>query len=111
MVASAWRRLVVAAVFVAVLGLVVVLNRRAAGSAAGAGALGFRLSEVARESGIEFVHQATTLDPKIQHIAPYLAALGACVSVTDVNNDGWPDLYFTTSRFGTANALYLNRGN
>src|SRR5690348_17916828 len=26
-----------------------------------------------------------------------------------VNNDGWPDLYFTSSRFGATNALYLNQ--
>src|SRR5439155_1527238 len=38
-----------------------------------------------------------------------VGALGACVSVADVNNDGWPDLYFTTSRFGASNALYLNQ--
>src|SRR5881409_2075048 len=105
------RRVALGASFLAAIALVIILNRRAAGSAAGAGDLGFRLSEAARESGIEFVHQATTLDPKIQHIAPYLAALGASVSVTDVNNDGWPDLYFTNSRFGTANALYLNHGD
>lgn len=111
MAASSWRRLVVAAAFVAAVGLVVALNRRAAGSAAGLGDLGFRLRDVARESGIEFIHQATTLDPKIEHIAPHVAALGACASVADVNHDGWPDLYFTNSRFGAANALYLNLGD
>lgn len=35
--------------------------------------------------------------------------MGASVSVTDVNKDGWPDLYFTNSRFGHPNALYLNQ--
>jgi hypothetical protein len=40
-----------------------------------------------------------------------VAALGAAVSVSDVDNDGWPDLYFTNSRFGFANALYVNRGD
>jgi hypothetical protein len=67
------------------------------------------LREVSRESGIDFVHQATTLDPKIANIAAHVGALGACVSVADFNNDGWPDLYFTTSRFGAPNALYLNQ--
>ena len=65
--------------------------------------------EVTQASGIDFVHQEVTLDPKIANIAPHVGALGAGVSVTDVNNDGWPDLYFTTSRFGAANALYLNQ--
>ncbi|HEX9705622.1 MAG TPA: VCBS repeat-containing protein, partial [Gemmatimonadales bacterium] len=109
---TSWRRVVVVAAFVAAVALVVALNHRAAGSDARAGSgAGFRLSEVAKESGIDFVHQATSLDPKLEHIVAHLAALGACVSVTDVNNDGWADLYFTNSRFGTANALYLNQGD
>ena len=103
-----WRRFVVTAAFVAAIAAVVVLNGRAAGSVAGAGE-GIHLSEVAHASGIDFVHRAPTLDPKLAHIAPHIAALGACVSVTDVDNDNWPDLYFTTSRFGAPNALYLNQ--
>jgi hypothetical protein len=55
------------------------------------------------------VHQEVTLDPKIANVAPHVGALGAGVSVADVNNDGWPDLYFTTSRFGAPNALYVNQ--
>src|ERR1051325_9472409 len=27
----------------------------------------------------------------------------------DFVNDGWPDLYFTSSRFGTNNALFINQ--
>src|SRR5205823_33633 len=56
-------------------------------------------------------HHAPTLDPRIDNVAPLVAALGASVSVSDVNNDGWPDLYFTNSRFGFPNALYVNRGD
>src|SRR5438034_10401737 len=103
-----WRRSIVIAAFVAAIVAVVVLNARAAGSVAGASAT-IRLTEVAHASGIDFVHQAPALDPKIANIAPHVGALGACVSVADVNNDGWPDLYFTTSRFGAPNALYLNQ--
>ncbi|MGH2406137.1 MAG: hypothetical protein ACRDGN_17010 [bacterium] len=99
-----WRRLAVMAAFVAAIAFVGVLNHRAAGSVA-AGGTGerVRLSEVAHASGIDFVHQSPTLDWKLAHIAPHVAALGACVSVTDVNNDNWADLYFTSSRFGAAN--------
>src|SRR5437899_753440 len=103
-----WRRSIVIAAFVAAIVAVVVLNERAAGSVAGASE-SIHLSEVAHASGIDFVHQAPALDPKIANIAPHVGALGACVSVADFNNDGWPDLYFTTSRFGASNALYLNQ--
>jgi enediyne biosynthesis protein E4 len=102
------RRLVVTLAFFAAIIAVVVLNSGAAGSAAGAGAVAIRLTDVSAASGIDFVHQPPTLDPKVEHIAAHIAALGACVSVTDVDNDNWPDLYFTNSRFGASNALYLN---
>jgi len=102
------RRLVVTFAFGAAIAAVLVLNARAAGSGS-APSETIHLSEVARASGIEFVHQSPTLDPRVQHIAAHIAALGAGVSVTDVNNDGWPDLYFTSSRFGAPNALYLNQ--
>src|SRR6266487_2141633 len=102
------RRLVVILTFVCAIAAVVVLNGRAAGSVS-SGRASIHLRDVAQASGIDFVHQAPTLDPKVQHIAAHIAALGACVSVADVNNDNWPDLYFTSSRFGAANALYLNQ--
>jgi len=105
------RRLVVTLAFVVAIGAVVILNGRAAGSGVPAAAASIRLREVASASGIDFVHQSPTLDPKVEHIAPHIAALGACVSVADFNNDNNPDLYFTSSRFGANNALFLNKGD
>ena len=102
-----WRRFIVIAGFVGAIAAVLALNGRVAGSMAGRA--GIELSEVSHESGIDFVHQETTLDPKLANIAAHVGALGACVSVADFNNDNWPDLYFTTSRFGAANALYVNQ--
>src|SRR5207247_1113717 len=102
------RRFIVIAAFVAAIGAVVFLNAGALTSG-GSASESIHLTEVAHASGIDFVHQSPTLDPKVNHIAAHIGALGACVSVADVNNDGWPDLYFTTSRFGASNALYLNQ--
>ena len=102
-----WRRFTVITAFVGAIGAVLALNGRAAGSVAARASIALR--EVAHASGIDFVHQETTLDPKIANIAAHVGALGACVSVADFNNDNWPDLYFTTSRFGAANALYVNQ--
>ena len=107
-----WRRVAVAASFLAAIALVVVLNRRGGDrAAADHAAPGFHFTEVARQVGIGFVHHGPTLDPKLDNIAPLIGSLGAAVSVADLNNDGWPDLYFTNSRFGYPNALYLNRGD
>ena len=107
MLKPSWRRLSVVVAFVAALASVLILNAGAAGRADGTVAT-IVLNEDAIASGIDFVHQAPTLDAKVEHVAPHIAALGACVSVADFNNDGWPDLYFTSSRFGASNALYLN---
>jgi hypothetical protein len=72
---------------------------------------GFRLTEVAEACGIDFLHRQATLDPQIANVEAHVAALGASVSVSDVNHDGWPDLYLTSSAFGQPNALYVNRGD
>ena len=72
---------------------------------------GFYLEEVAQEIGIAFTHQAPTLDPKLDHIMPQVASVGASVSVVDYDKDGWPDLYVTNSGEGSQNALYRNQGD
>jgi hypothetical protein len=105
------RRILLAAVFAGAIALVVVLSRSRAETGSNAHDPGFALHDVAHDVGIDFVHHRPTLDPKLDNIAPLIAAMGAGVSVVDVNNDGWPDLYFTNSRFGAPNALYLNRGD
>src|ERR1051325_2689682 len=104
----AWKKAIVTLGFVAAIAAVVVLNAGAAG-ARSAGVETIRLREAARATGIDFVHHAATLDPKLDRIAAHVAALGACVSVSDVDNDGWPDLYFTSSRLGRKNAVFLNQ--
>jgi enediyne biosynthesis protein E4 len=107
----ALRRLALSIVFLGAVVLVVVLNRGRPSGVGAAALPGFSLRNVAAGVGIDFVHHGPTLDPRIANVAPLVAALGASVSVSDVNNDGWPDLYFTNSRFGFANALYVNRGD
>ncbi len=93
--------------FLAALGLVLFLNRSATGAGRTGHRPGFHLTNVAAAVGIDFVHHRPLLDPKLDNVAPHVAAVGASVSVTDVNQDGRPDLYFTNSRFGYPNALYV----
>ncbi len=113
-------RVAVIALFVGLLGLVMVLQKtdappgtKAVGSAkTGASSqYGFHLEEVSKASGIDFVHQAPTLDPKLNHIMPQIASMGAGVSVVDFDRDGWQDLYVTNSAEGSRNRLYRNLGD
>ena len=72
---------------------------------------GFRLSEVAHKSGLDFVHESPTLDSKLAHIMPIIASMGAGASVIDFDGDGWLDVYVVTSKEGGRNALFRNLGN
>lgn len=71
---------------------------------------GFYLTESAKQSGIDFVHEAPTLDPKLEHIMPIIASMGAGVSVVDYDHDGLLDIYVVTSKEGGKNRLYHNLG-
>lgn len=95
---------------------VVRLNRvyarltEASAPAGDSGRHGFTLVESAQALGINFRHQAPTFDARLNHIMPQVAAMGAAVSVTDFDRDGWQDLYVTNSGEGSLNRLYRNTG-
>jgi enediyne biosynthesis protein E4 len=105
------RRTILAVPFFAALGLAVRLDRGPIRATANAAHPGFVLRDETSAAGIHFVHHRPSFDSKIANVEPHVAALGASVSVADFDADGWPDLYFTNSRFGEPNALYRNRGN
>jgi hypothetical protein len=69
---------------------------------------GFILTQSAKASGINFIHQAPKLDRRLDHIMEQVASMGAAVSVVDFDRDGWDDLYVTNSGEGSSNALYRN---
>jgi enediyne biosynthesis protein E4 len=113
-------RILLGAFFVALLATPVVLKRlsehhaatgAAPDSAAAMRRYGFSFQEVAKAAGIEFIHQAPRLDPKLDHIMPQVASMGAAVSIVDVDRDGWQDIYVTNSRGGSYNRLYRNLGD
>jgi hypothetical protein len=81
------------------------------GSADALARYGFRLTESAKAAGLEFVHDGPTLDPRLAHIMPQVASMGAAVSVVDVDRDGLADLYVTDSKEGSRNRLFRNRGD
>jgi hypothetical protein len=113
-------KVLLAVLFVALLAVPLVLRRLAARREAGKSKLeasqamtryGFHLEEVAHASGISFVHQAPTLDHKLDHIMPQVASMGAGASVVDFDRDGWQDIYLTNSGEGSKNCLYRNLGD
>lgn len=75
------------------------------------GPQGFRYREVSAEAGIDFQHELPRLDPQLDPILPLVAAMGAAVSVVDVDRDGFQDLYTVSSAEGRPNALYRNLGD
>ena len=108
---SAIRRAIIAVPFFATIGLAIRLDEGPIRPPADATHPGFELRDETAAAGIHFVHRRPTFDRRIANVEPHVAALGAAVSVTDFDRDGWPDLYFTNSRFGQPNALYRNRGD
>jgi hypothetical protein len=72
---------------------------------------GFSFREAGRSAGIAFSHTAPRLDPKLEHIMPQIASMGAAVSIVDFDRDGWQDIYLTNSGEGSRNALYRNLGD
>lgn len=67
--------------------------------------------ERAAAAGLVFDHEVSPLHPLVDHIRDRILAVGAGVSVVDVDRDGWLDLYVTNTAFGAANALFVNRGD
>ena len=107
--------------FVGLLAAILVLNRNntttegtapastSSQKAEGRPRYGFQYEEVSKSAGIDFVHEAPTLDAKLDHIMPQIASMGAGVSTVDFDRDGWQDLYFTNSKEGGLNRLYRNK--
>jgi len=111
-------RAVLAVIFLAMLATPALIRRFGPGAVPAAAdaadarmRYGFRLSESSKASGIAFVHAAPVLDPKLAHIMPQVASMGAAVSIADIDADGHPDLYVTSSGEGSKNRLYRNRGD
>jgi len=108
------RKLLVAAVFAALLGYTWLQGRvdveNSTGAPAG-GAERLRLVEVSKDVGVDFVHRPTRIDPKVDAIAAQITATGAAVSVCDFDADGLLDLYAVCSAQDSDNALFHNLGN
>jgi hypothetical protein len=111
-------KIVLAILFVALIATPVVLRRLSAqrqqrlltaNAQSALNRYGVYFQEVSHNAGINFVHQAPTLDHKLDHIMPQVASMGAAVSIVDFDRDGWPDIYTTNSGEGSTNVLFKNQ--
>ena len=111
-------RVILVIVFICLIAVPVVMRRLAARRAqvnsavTGAAALsryGFQLQEVSKASGINFQHQAPSLDPQLDHIMPQVASMGAGVSIVDFDRDG--DLDVVINNFNSPPALLRNNSS
>src|SRR3569833_1509310 len=114
-----WIRAVIAIVFLGLLAIPLiykrVLNARHSADqeqnrAAALARYGFAFQEVSKSVGLNFVHKAPTLDPKLKHIMEQVASMGAAVSIVDFDRDGWDDIYVANSGEGSHNSIYRNLG-
>lgn len=113
--APLWKRLVVTASFVGLLGYAHIRSRGAVphtphqrGVAVDAARHGFALHDVTAEWGIDFRHASPNVDAVLAPIAAQITGTGASLAVIDVDGDGDLDIYATTSRHGAPNSLWLN---
>lgn len=98
---------------VLVLGLGGAVRRRSARSVLPRAAAGpIRLVEASKAAGLNRVHEPFRAPAALANVAPLLAAMsGASAAVADVDGDGRPDVYLTSSALGSENALYRNNGD
>ncbi len=76
----------------------------------------FHLKEITAQSAGISAQKGDTLeqaDQRIQHVAKWFFSMGDAVAVSDVNQDGLPDIFLTLplKRAEDRTQLYLNQGN
>jgi hypothetical protein len=69
---------------------------------------GDQLFEVMTNTGVDFINKVEDTD-SINILNYRNFYNGGGVGIGDINNDGWPDIFFTANQ--GANKLYLNKGN
>jgi hypothetical protein len=71
----------------------------------------FRLRDISRQAGVAVTHQKVTLDHKLDNIMPWMASVGAAVAAADYNNDGFIDVFASSSGRNAACHLFRNNGD
>ncbi len=68
----------------------------------------FRLQELSHKAGVAVTHQKVLLDHQLDNIMPWMASVGAAVAAADYNNDGFIDVFVSSSGRNTPCHLFRN---
>ena len=71
----------------------------------------FQLRDISSRAGVHVTHHKVLLDPKLTNIMPWMASVGAAVCAADYNNDGFIDIFVSSSGRNTPCHLFRNNGN
>lgn len=71
----------------------------------------FRLRDTSRRAGVAVTHQKVVLDHQLDNIMPWMASVGAAVAAADYNNDGFIDVFVSSSGRNAACHLFHNNGD
>ncbi|HEY1349415.1 MAG TPA: CRTAC1 family protein [Ktedonobacteraceae bacterium] len=71
----------------------------------------FQLREISRKAGVAVTHRKVLLDPQINNIMPWMSSVGSAVAAADFNNDGFVDVFVSSSGRNTPCHLFRNNGD
>jgi ASPIC and UnbV./FG-GAP repeat. len=71
----------------------------------------FQLQEISQKAGIAVKHSKVLLDHKLDNIMPWMASVGAAVAAVDYDNDGFIDVFVSSSGKDSQCHLFHNNGD
>lgn len=71
----------------------------------------FNFRDISRQAGVHVVHQKVLLDHQLDNIMPWMASVGAAACAADFNNDGYIDVFLSSSGRNSPCHLFRNNGD